>query len=198
LFLASQRLFPPVMFGAALPFHLNFFFLGAVSYIIYKRYSGQAWTDTPFPIACCLAIFLVIVGDKARFQLVPVALWITFLGLILEHHSSLSWRIVSSLFTNRIAQRLGRVSYSIYLSHMLLLVVLQHALLRWAPDLSRATHFGILLGLTITATITASVFLYRYVEAPGISVGRVMASRFGRSYQPARVTLEQRRPAVQP
>jgi len=179
-FLAAKHLLPPVMYGAALPFHLEYFFLGAVSYFIYKRYSGEVRADTVFPIACCLAIFLVGIGGDDRLRLIPVALWVAFLGLILEHRSSLSWRMFSSVFTNRVAQRLGRVSYSLYLSHMLVLVALQCALLRWLPDISRSTHLWMLLALTMTGTIVASVFLYRFLEAPGIWAGRMLADRFAR------------------
>jgi peptidoglycan/LPS O-acetylase OafA/YrhL len=190
VFIAAKRLFPPVMYGAALPFHLEYFFLGAVSYFIYKRYSGEVRADTVFPIAGCLAIFLVGMGGEDRLKLIPVALWVAFFGLILEHRSSLSWRILSSVFTNRVAQRLGRVSYSIYLSHMLVLVVLQYALLRWVPDLSRQTHLWMLLALTLTGTIAASVFLYRFLEAPGIWAGRMLADRFARPLAPARARRE--------
>ncbi len=187
LFLGSTRLLPPVRYGAALPFHIEYFALGAVSYFVYKRYAGRARAAMPFLVGCFLAVLLVSAGGEARFRLVPVALWIAFLGLILEHRSTFSWRIASSLFTNRVALRLGRVSYSIYLSHMLLLAVIQHALLRWAPELSRGAHFSILLALTTAATITASLFLYRYLEAPGIWAGRALGNRLSGGYQPARL-----------
>jgi peptidoglycan/LPS O-acetylase OafA/YrhL len=186
MFLAAKGLLPHVRYGAALPFHIEYFFVGAVSYFIYKWYSVRARAAKPFLLGGCLAILLVSAGGEARLQLVPVALWIAFLGLILEHRSTFTWRIVSSLFTNRIVQRLGRLSYSIYLSHMLLLAIFQYALLRWAPGLNRAVHFGILLALTTTGTIAASVFLYRYLEAPGISVGRVLADRLESGYEPLR------------
>ena len=186
VFLVAKRVLPPVSYDAALPFHLEYFFIGAVSYFIYKWYSSRARTARPFLIGCCAAVVLVAAGGADRIRLVPIALWIAFLGLILEHRSTISCRIASSLFTNRIALRLGQVSYSIYLSHMLLLVIVQHALLRWAPDLSRATHFGILLALTTAATITASVFLYRYLETPGIWAGRWLAHRLEKSYEPVR------------
>jgi peptidoglycan/LPS O-acetylase OafA/YrhL len=79
------------------------------------------------------------------------------------------------------------VSYSLYLSHMLLLVVMQYALLRWLPGLTRTTHLWTLLAMTTVTTIGASLFLYRYLEAPGIWAGRALADRFGRAAAPARV-----------
>ena len=109
-------------------------------------------------------------------------------------------RIVSSLFTNRIAQGLGRISYGIYLSHMLLLAIVQYALLRWAPDLGRAAHFGVLLALTAAGTIVASAFLYRYLEAPGILAGRALTQRLEGIHAPRRdprtTAPDRARPAV--
>jgi peptidoglycan/LPS O-acetylase OafA/YrhL len=177
MFLAAQLVLPPVRYGAALPYHVEYFFVGAVSYFVYKRYSSRARAAKPFLLGCCLALVLVGAGGDEWLRFVPLALWVAFFGLMLEDRSTLTWRIVSSLFTNRIAQGLGRISYGIYLSHMLLLAILQYALLRWAPDLSRAAHFGVLLALTAAATIVASAFLYRYLEAPGISAGRVLIHR---------------------
>ena len=179
--IASRRLLPSVMYGAALPFHLEYFFLGAASYFIYKRFAGRARPNTVFPIACCLAVAIVAVGGDARLQLIPVALWLAFLGLILEQRSSSSWRLLSPVFTNRIAHRLGQISYSIYLSHTLMLLILQYVLLRWTPGLSRTAHFWTLLVLTTTATITASAALFRYLETPGILAGRLLADRLERS-----------------
>jgi peptidoglycan/LPS O-acetylase OafA/YrhL len=198
MFLAAKRLLPQVRYGAALPFHVEYFFVGAVSYFIYKWYSVRARAVQPFLIGCSVAIVLIAVAGDDRFRFVPLALWIAFLGLILERRSTFSWRIVSPVFTNRIAQRLGCVSYSIYLSHMLLLAIVQCVLLRWAPDLSRAAHFAILLALTTTGTIAASVVLYRYLEVPGVSAGRLLAKRLESSYEPERRprTIAPRQPAM--
>jgi peptidoglycan/LPS O-acetylase OafA/YrhL len=199
LFLAARGVLPPVKYGAALPYHVEYFFVGAVSYFIYRSYSGRARAANPFLLGCCVALVLVGAGGDEPLRFVPLALWIAFLGLMLEDRSTISWRIVSSLFTNRIAQGLGRISYSIYLSHMLLLAIVQYALLRWAPDLGRAAHFGVLLALTAVGTILASMFLYQYLEAPGISVGRALTQRLEGIHAPGRgprTTAPRARPAV--
>lgn len=176
LVLAARYVFPTVELGAALPFHAEFFFLGAVSYFIYKRQAAHQVSDTAFPVACCLALFLFGLSGRA-WSLIPVVLWIAFLGLLLEHPSSFSSRLVSPLLTNPFVLYLGRISYSLYLSHILVIIVLQYALLTWAPHLSRMVHFVVLLACTTAATISVSTLLYRFLEAPGISAGRSLAPR---------------------
>jgi peptidoglycan/LPS O-acetylase OafA/YrhL len=175
---AARRVFPYVQYGAALPFHVEFFFLGAASYFIYmyQRQVAHQLSDTAFPIACCLAVLLFNLSGRA-WSLIPIVLWIAVLGLLLEHPSSFSSRLVSPLLTNPFMLYLGRISYSLYLSHMLVMIVIQYALLTWAPHLSRMVHFVLLLTCTTAATISVSALLHRCLEAPGIRVGRSLARR---------------------
>ena len=176
LVLAARYVFPTVHYGAALPFHVKFFFFGAVSYFFYQRQAAHQLSDTAFPVACCLALFLFAESGRA-WSLIPVGLWMAFLGLLLEHPSSFSSRLVAPLFTNPFVLYLGRISYSLYLSHFLVIIVIQYALLTWAPNLSRIVHFGVLLACTTAATIALSTVLYRCLEAPGIQAGRYLARR---------------------
>lgn len=75
---------------------------------------------------------------------------------------------------------LGRVSYSLYLIHLLVMLVLVHGLHRWiaAPVLVLlVTPFSLLLAEPA----------YRYVERPSIAFGRKLARSFpARSDRPAR------------
>lgn len=178
LFLSARLVIPTVPHGAALPFHVEFFFLGAVSYFIYKHRSAYRIENFWFPVACCFSVFLLL-GVRS-WLLVPLALWIAFLGLILERPASISSRLLSPIFTSAPIQYLGRISYSVYLSHILIIVVVQHALLVGAPQLTRPMHFGGLLCLTLLATVAVSSLLYRFVEAPGIKVGRSFALALSR------------------
>jgi peptidoglycan/LPS O-acetylase OafA/YrhL len=79
--------------------------------------------------------------------------------------------------TNPFLLYLGRISYSLYLSHLLVIIVIQYALLTWAPHLSQMAHFGVLLVCATAATIAVSTVLYRYLEVPGIHAGRYLARR---------------------
>ncbi len=177
LMLAARYVIPPVEFGAALPFHVGFFFLGAASYFFYQRRAAHQQSDTAFPVACCLVVFLFGLSGRASWSLIPVGLWIAFLGLLLEQPSSVSSRLVAPLLTNPVVLYLGRISYSLYLSHILVIIVIQYALLTWLPELNRVVHFGVLLVCTIAVTIPLSTVLYRFLEVPGIHAGRVLAYR---------------------
>jgi peptidoglycan/LPS O-acetylase OafA/YrhL len=173
---AAQHVLPGVSYGAALPFHLELFVLGAASYFIYQRWLAHQLPNTSFPISCCLALFLFWRSGH-EWSLIPIGLWIAFMGLLLEPPSSFSSRLLSPLLTNPFLLYLGRISYSLYLSHILVIIVIQHALLTWAPDLSQMVHWGTLLTGTTVVTIALSTLLYRYLEVPGIQAGRALARR---------------------
>jgi peptidoglycan/LPS O-acetylase OafA/YrhL len=159
--------------GAFLPFHVEYFFIGALSYFIFKK-MHSAWADVFFPVSACAALFLWrSTGDR----FVPICFWILFMGLLCENPASYSARIFSPLFNHPIIQFLGRISYSIYLSHTLIMTAAQYALLRFLPSLSQDVYFWALLVATTVGTVLASAWLYRYVEAPGIRLGRELASR---------------------
>jgi len=115
--------------------------------------------------------------------MIPVGLWMAFLGLLLEHPSSLSSRLVAPLLANPIVLYLGRISYSLYLSHILVIIVIQYALLTWAPDLSQMAHLEVLLVCTTTVAIAVSAVLYRYIEFPGMRAGRALARRFAARWE---------------
>lgn len=187
LFVVARNMLPQVKFGAALPFHVEFFYLGAASYFFYRRQVERPLSDRAFPVAGCLAVFVLILGDKA-FPLLPAALWIAFMGLLLEEPSSFSSRVMLPLLTNRFVRYLGRISYSLYLSHFLLMTVVQYALLMWAPHLSRLVHLVILVACTTTGSIAIATVLYRCIEVPGIRAGYALARWFWPTGQSANLS----------
>ncbi|HKQ36464.1 MAG TPA: acyltransferase, partial [Verrucomicrobiae bacterium] len=173
----ASRVFPESDSQGALPSLLEFFFVGAVSYFLYKRNAENPFFDSVFPVFASLGVFLFVLGGTSRIQLAPLVVWIIFLGLILEHPASACSRKISPLFTHRLPQFLGRISYSLYLSHMLLMSVVQYCLLKLAPGMAQPFHFVLLLALTILTSIAFSAVLYRYVEAPATNWGKRLAAR---------------------
>lgn len=164
-----------VAYGAALPFHVEYFFIGGASYFLYKRRAMFDRPDVWFGLACALAGSIYLLRGLITWSPIPTLLWLAFLGLILEQPSSRARRVLSPLFTNPVAQFLGRISYSVYLSHMLIISVVQYVLLNAAPELSQNGHLAILLAATIGVTLPVSIALHRHVELPGIAFGRKVA-----------------------
>jgi peptidoglycan/LPS O-acetylase OafA/YrhL len=169
----EARLGPWVNYGAFLPFHVEYFVVGGASYFVYKYRSRLAPANAWFAVMCgASAAFLAFRGLSWT---IPVGLWFVFFGVVLERPSSLSSRLTSPIFTNAVSQHLGKISYSIYLSHILVIALMQYLLLAWLPQLSLTGHILLLLSLTFTVTVAVSTALHRYVETPGIAWGRSVA-----------------------
>lgn len=174
--LAAGGVLPAVDFGAALPFHSEYFFLGAASYFLYKRNLQAPISESPALTLFVTSAFVFQLGHRNP-GLIPFCIWALILGLVLERPDTPWSRAITKPLVHPIARYVGRISYSLYLSHMIVLYVLQHLLLQVAPNLSRTVHCVCLIVLTFGVSLPASAFLFRYVESPGIRLGRQFAKR---------------------
>ncbi len=89
-----------------------------------------------------------------------------------------SWRLppvtlAERILETRLLRWLGEISFSLYLVHLLLIVPIGSALLRfgidhWHPVL----RFAALASTSLPVVLGGAHLLYRYVELPGIRIGR--------------------------
>lgn len=178
LFWAGQRL---AWNDGFLPLHPEFFVVGAVSYFAYKftiaAVARAQWRNTALPLAVVFAAIIFGLGGKSR-PLIPICFWLVFFAVLVEPENSFCGKWLRPAFTLPAMQFLGKISYSIYLSHYLILIIAQALLLRYLPDLSRPTHFWTLLALTVPVTVALSTLLYRFIEVPGMSLGKQLSGRW--------------------
>jgi len=80
----------------------------------------------------------------------------------------------------RLTDWLGRISYSIYLFHVIVFLAIEWWLLRRQPAGSawRTQHIGVYAALGVAATLVVASVVYRYVEKPGIRLGHRLAERW--------------------
>ena len=107
---------------------------------------------------------------------VPLAIWLVFYVYLLHvAQAPVTGKVFRLVFENRIAAYLGRVSYSIYLSHLLLMTAIGIVSLRLAPDTSQEGMLAIMLG-AVVFTLPLSSLLFVLVEKPGNRLGARLAS----------------------
>jgi peptidoglycan/LPS O-acetylase OafA/YrhL len=170
--LVSRRFLWLVQMESALPFQVEFFFFGMACYLLYRSLTKiEIKGDTVFPMVFifCLAIYKWSGRDLG---LIPFLVWASLFALIIEPASSISSRYISPFLTNRISLWLGKISFSIYLCHMLVLNVAQWSLLEVLPGATQMQHLLMLSLLTFGFTILLSAVLYYCVEAPFIKLGK--------------------------
>jgi len=166
--------YPSLIFGAA-----GYFLVGIMSRLLLPRVIGAV--TAPLTIALILGCILLI--SRAHHQIFPFALWGAVFAILCTDERRLSGangaflKLVDALLTKPTVLWLGRISYSVYLSHAVVLVVVQFVLLRLFPDISRL-HCAVLLTIIGAPLILCiSHLLHTYIELPGIALGRRLASR---------------------
>ncbi|MGP0575677.1 acyltransferase family protein [Paenibacillus peoriae] len=92
-------------------------------------------------------------------------------GLLLGAYALYHWQPIWLL--NRVWSWIGRLSYSMYLTHMLALGLIVQVKIPFAPLVSLTLMFI----MTLLVTIGLSWFTYSWIEQPGIRWGKKLISR---------------------
>lgn len=179
LIIIVAPMLPNVQADSFLPMKIEFFYLGCLSYYLFKELSNRKIKVHLLPIGFVVATGLFITAGLSLHML-PISIWILFFCQLVDAanpHNGKYTATFSWIFNNRLAQYLGKISYSIYLSHVIVIVVAQKFLLNFFSNLSQREHTASLMVLTITGTILASSILYYFIEVTGIKAGRNLAMR---------------------
>lgn len=139
---------------------------------------------------------LAAVGSKIRVgrSAAMVALFGSVIGLIVDSqlrgHSNLLvaillmtifvWAIANAqphIFLSGFLPYLGRISFSVYILHFLVLGVVDLALQRIAPPMPPAITFVIIYVTTLALVSVAATLTFRFIEQPFVKLGRKVAIR---------------------
>jgi peptidoglycan/LPS O-acetylase OafA/YrhL len=158
-------------FPSFLPEKLPLFLAGMTSYWIYveahnkhKELSGRL-------------LFAAVPLVYSLTNPLPLTIWIAGFALILGDIESRAIANVKNLLNRPSLRFLGKISYSTYLIHFPLIWLAKAFVVRIAPEISRQAMAVSLLVIVIPLTLISSAFLYRFIEKPGIDLGRRLTSR---------------------
>ncbi len=158
--------------------HLHLFLIGILSFRFFKeRFAGNPHLQFPvIPLLVIALPFLVLIRTA---EAIPYAIWLSMVALIVVNHENghAGARTLSGLFTNAFAMKMGQMSYSVYLSHMLVIIVSLTVL--EGRGLGKVSFSAILLVMTIMGTLLVSSLSFRMVELPFHKLGRSLRGRQG-------------------
>lgn len=162
--------------NASLPFWLPFFLVGIGSSYLAgllerNRETMKHWGGAVAFSALIGAMFL------AREPL-PFLIWAVACPVALGAWSGFaSWigRFVGWVLNNRLAQWIGQVSYSLYLLHWPLIIMLLGVLHRYDPGLPKQVVLALMLGIGMPVIFLLSWALHVTIEKPFIRLGRRLA-----------------------
>jgi peptidoglycan/LPS O-acetylase OafA/YrhL len=153
------------------------FLIGIWSYFLCKHAHAMPALRAP-----TLAMVVASAGMLVYFiavRPIPLLLWIAMLGLVIAAQRFPTGVVarISAVLSTRTPQALGKISYSIYLTHFLVLYAASSQLLSAIPDLSKEWHLALLMPLTLFGTIVLSALTYLFIEAPGMALGHRLGGR---------------------
>jgi peptidoglycan/LPS O-acetylase OafA/YrhL len=153
---------------------IPFFFLGILSFYIWKNYpSIVSFSDQQWALVMPVGVVLTLLFTHE----IPTTLWVlVFLSILsLQENGKLVLEnIVCRLLNNRVMLYLGRISYSMYLCHVIVMYGVMYCLERFFPELQQLHYLALLLVLVLSLTILFAHLIYYSVEKPFIKLGKGM------------------------
>lgn len=113
-------------------------------------------------------------------QPLPVLVWLVVLDAVLARRAGYETRLTSAV--NRmlelpVLQWLGKISYSVYLVHIPILYVVFRAVTRLNEHMGGWKFLALALPLTLGLTLLVASFTYRWIEVPGMALGKWLSAR---------------------
>lgn len=149
-------------------FYLHYFLLGILAYLVWRQRmqlpAQQVWIIV---LACAAGAIAAL-----RIEL-SLSIWLGACAATLLLHRGGEGRLVSlgrRMASNPVARFIGQISYSVYLSHMVVLYCAAWAMRALWPG--QPLGLAPLMTATLLGTLLLSHLTYRWVELPGMQRGK--------------------------
>ena len=159
-----------------------FFLIGILTYFLIKRLNRGPGVS----VQALLTVSLV--GASVIYLAVPhpvsLLIWIGVVSTVIScRYSPMALPLKLATFARTpAAQWLGKISYSIYLTHFLVLFCASFLLLQLFPTMPQAGMCLMLLLATLVGTLALSSLTFMSVEAPAMALGHRLAKRIQGRY----------------
>ena len=148
----------------------QFFLIGIVSYYLYRNLAGSG---PQLFLGACAAIAILF---WTSLRPVSLSIWVVALAAAM-HAKAGGKNPFSYLASLAMPQWLGRISYSVYLWHALVILCLSRAILTSQPGISQSRYMLLLMASTLVVSLALSALSFRLIERPGMDAGRHLAKK---------------------
>ncbi|RYD25391.1 MAG: acyltransferase, partial [Verrucomicrobiaceae bacterium] len=173
-FSASRWANPQLAF---FPAHLPLFLVGIASYHFYVRFANREESRSAPTLAVAGLIAAAII---LQWHSVGLVLWALGFGCILARGND-PFALVLSFIRARLLseplQRLGKISFPLYLVHWPIIIGLLWLLLRFFPGASKTQALAFLLVIGLPLILISARILHTMVELPGMALGKKFVRR---------------------
>ena len=180
--------------SSSVPRGLSGFFAGSTTYLLYNK-TYKTIQFKPIVYSVCefilfITLIFVIASDIANKSLVLIFLFSSSIYVFAYEKGLLSKFLSTSIFKS-----IGKLSYSIYMTHASILLIIltgyitTEKALHWqlvTPlangikmiDFGNSFGNNINIILILTIVVYCSNLTYRYIEIPGLELGRKLISKY--------------------
>jgi len=155
--------------------HLFMFAIGAYTFTRMKAWKAGQLSTGQWLVCMAIETALVI-GIAGGTKGLAMGIWAVTVFSALNLGGNLPvWRAVNGLLNHPVSQFLGRVSYSVYCLHMLVLLSLSWLLIHVVGFEARWQYATALIVTALPATLLVAWFFASRIEEPMIALGRRLA-----------------------
>lgn len=158
----------------ALPRSAHLFLVGALAYYGYRFVRDHKDILQPAgPVVASLPLVFAVFFAPTIPRILFCLVYSMVLGReLMPDQTLLKW--ASKPFQWKPFLYLGRISYCIYMTHILVLYVCAHFLTPFFND--QHVFFAVLFAVVLTCTLLVSALVSRYIEYPGMALGKRLAN----------------------
>ncbi len=121
-------------------------------------------------------VLKIIFGGRDPFLATILDSWIITIGASIIILMSLSIRKISKILLSKPLHFLGKISYSLYLYHCIVLFTTIHLLFEYFS-------LWFIWSLSLLVSLIISTISYYYVEIPSIKLGRFITNSYSKTYE---------------
>jgi peptidoglycan/LPS O-acetylase OafA/YrhL len=147
-----------------------YFLIGICCYFLFKNAHRLSSPIIWLGVTVTAAVTVPLLAKGA----IPLIVWSVFLAAALQAERG-ETNPISAVCGMRVAQFSGRISYSVYLWHWLVIALVSSALISFLPQLTQERHAELLIPITVLLTIFISALSFFFIEKPGMAGGQRLA-----------------------
>ncbi|HEN5160598.1 acyltransferase family protein [Klebsiella pneumoniae] len=151
---------------------LGDFAIGFVSYFFYKHFHDKL-NDLLISV-CGLSLTLIFIFVM-KIDAIPYVIWTVTFFSIIKFYKSQRKNLLIYVLDNKIVLLLGRISYSIYMIHMIVLIVFIRLSVMLQLSLFESYLFVILGAMLFSFLL--SLITYKFIETPFIKLDKKISSK---------------------
>jgi len=159
-----------------------YFLIGILSYYLWKRFGATPEARADFIEASAVIVmafaYLAVPGS---FSLV---IWAVMTAVAFAETCGLRRGIcatIGQVLCRKPFQFLGRISYSMYMTHMLVLYAWSAIFTLFVPSMDKPQFLVLNIFAVVAVTVVLSAVCYGLIEAPGMKLGSLLVNRMIRN-----------------